>query len=375
SGYLTVIGTNPCGNGTVSPNYPITVNQLPDAAGTITGLAAVCEGLTGVNYFVPLITGATGYNWTLPSGVVITDGTNANSILVNFPSGSVSGNITVTGTNTCGSGVTSLAFAVTVSNYTSLAGNISGTPTVCQGQTSVVYSVQTIPEATSYIWAYSGTGATINGTTNNITVTFSSTATSGNLTVMGTNSCGNGTVSVNYPIAVNSVPAASGIINGTASVCQGQTAVSYSVAAITNATSYTWAYSGSGATISGTTNNITVTFATNATSGNLTVMGTNSCGNGTVSANYPITVNPLPAAAGIISGLSPVCRGLNTVSYSVAAITNATSYTWAYSGSGATINGTTNNITINFSANATSGNLTVMGHNDCGNGIISANYP
>ena len=163
--------------------------------------------------------------------------------------------------------------------------------------------------ATSYTWAYSGTGATINGSTNSITINFAANATSGNLTVTGTNTCGNGTVSANYPITVSPLPAAAGAITGTATVCQGASSVVYSVPAINNATSYTWAYSGTGATINGSTNSITINFAANATSGNLTVTGTNTCGNGTVSANYPITVSPLPAAAGAITGTATVCQG------------------------------------------------------------------
>ena len=91
----------------------------------------------------------------------------------------------------------------------------------------------------------------------------------------------------------NTGAGAAGSISGSASVDQGQTGVAYSVPAVTNATSYTWAYSGTGATIHGTSNNVTIDFAANATSGNLTVSGTNTCGNGTVSANYPITVNTI----------------------------------------------------------------------------------
>ncbi len=233
-----------------------------------------------------------------------------------------------------------------------------------------------IANATSYTWAYSGTGATISGTTAAITINFAANATAGSLTVMGTNACGNGTVSASYAITVNPLPAAAGVISGTPTVCQGQNGVAYSVPAIANATSYTWAYSGTGATISGTTAAITINFATNATAGNLTVVGTNACGNGIVSANYAITVNPLPAAAGAISGTPSVCQGQNGVAYSVPAIANsdANGYVWVYTGTGATIIGTTNSITIDFAANATSGNLTVMGTNACGNGTVSANY-
>ncbi|MEM0575236.1 T9SS sorting signal type C domain-containing protein [Flavobacterium polysaccharolyticum] len=255
------------------------------------------------------------------------------------------------------------------------AGNIIGTGTVCQGQSGVSYFVPAITNATSYTWSYSGTGFTPSGTTSSITGSFSSSATSGNLTVTGVNACGNGTVSATYPIIVNLLPAAAGTITGTGIVCQGQSGVSYSVPAIANATSYTWSYTGTGFTPSGTTSSINGSFSSSATSGNLTVTGVNACGNGTVSATYPIIVNLLPAAAGTITGTGIVCQGQSGVSYSVPAIANATSYTWSYTGTGFTPSGTTSSITGSFSSSATSGNLTVRGVNSCGSGTVSATYP
>jgi hypothetical protein len=106
----------------------------------------------------------------------------------------------------------------------------------------------------------------------------------------------------------------------------------------------------------------------------LTVKGNNSCGDGTVSENYTITVNPLPVAAGTITGAATITQGQNNVPYSVPPIGNATSYLWNYSGTGATITGTGNSITIDFSGTATSGNLIVKGTNSCGDGTVSANY-
>ena len=353
--------------------YNITVNPLPAVAGTITGIASVCQGQTAVAYTVPAITNATSYVWVYSgTGATITGTTNA--VTITFAATATSGNLTVYGSNTCGNGAISANYAVTVNPLPSAAGTITGTATVCQGQTAVAYTVPVIANATSYVWAYSGTGATITGTTNAVTIAFAAAATAGNLTVYGTNTCGDGATSANYAIGVNPLPAAAGTITGTATVCQGQTAVSYAVPAITNATSYVWTYSGTGATITGTTNTVTITFAATATSGNLTVSGSNTCGNGIVSANYAVTVNPLPAVAGTITGTASVCQGQTTIAYTVPAITNATSYVWAYSGTGATITGTTNAVTITFAAAATSGNLTVYGSNTCGNGAISANY-
>jgi len=348
--------------------------SLPGAAGTISGISTVCQGQSGVSYGIGAITNATGYTWTVPTGATITAGANTNIITVSYSASASSGDVSVYGSNSCGNGTASAAFGVTVNQLPSAAGTIAGTATVCQGQSAVSYSVPTITNATGYTWAYSGTGATITGTTENITISFSSTATSGNITVFGSNSCGNGSVSANYAITVNPLPSSAGTITGTSTVCQGQSGISYTVPEIANATSYNWVYSGTGATITGTTNSVTIAFSSTATAGNLTVLGTNSCGSGTISANFAIDVSSLPSPAGLITGTSTVCQGQSAVSYSVPVITNATGYTWAYSGTGATITGTTENISISFSSTATSGNLTVFGSNSCGNGTVSANY-
>ncbi|TDD78077.1 T9SS sorting signal type C domain-containing protein [Flavobacterium caseinilyticum] len=123
--------------------------------------------------------------------------------------------------------------------------------------------------------------------------------------------------SESIPVRVNPLPTAAGTITGPATVCQGQSGVSYSVPAITNATSYSWAYSGAGATITGATRTPTITFAANATSGNLTVYGVNACGNGTVSANYAVTVNAVPTAPAT-SVTQPICT-ISTGTITVAA--------------------------------------------------------
>jgi Secretion system C-terminal sorting domain/PKD-like domain len=172
-------------------------------------------------------------------------------------------------------------------------------------------------------------------------------------------------------------PVAAGIITGSKTICLGKTGVSYSVPLIDNAATYTWAYSGNGATIYGNGDSITVDFSANATAGNLTVMGVNSCGiSGPVSAKYAISfgAGASVGAAGSITGTASVCKGQSSVSYSVPSISGASSYIWAYSGTGVTITGTTNSVTVSFSSNATSGNLTVKGSSACGDGVVSANY-
>ena len=373
SGSIVAFGQNVCGNGTGKALY-VTVNSLPGTAGAITGLSSVSQGQINVNYSVSAITNATHYVWSVPPGATITSGSDSRSITVTYLASASSGDVTVYGTNSCGSGAAN-SMSVSVNSMPGAAGAITGSSSVCQGETGVSYSVSAIANATGYTWSVpSGATITSGGGTNSITVTAG--ASSGDVSVYGTNSYGSGTANSMY-VTVYPTPVAPVAPSGTQSVYKGQASVPYSIAALANATSYDWFYSGSGATISnGSTNNITITFGANATSGYLYVRGRGDYCLGDISPMLNITVGSLPGAAGTITGSSTVTGGQSSVAYSVPAITNATSYTWAYSGTGATIsNGTTSNITITFGATATSGNLTVMGTNSYGNGTVSANYP
>ena len=91
------------------------------------------------------------------------------------------------------------------SNQVAPAGTITGATSVCQGQTSVAYSVPAIANATGYVWTLPS-GATIasGNNTNAITVNYSTTASSGNISVYGTNGCGNSIASPDFAVTVNS---------------------------------------------------------------------------------------------------------------------------------------------------------------------------
>ena len=114
SGVIYVWGNNFCGDGINSPPFYVTVDPLPGPAGTITGASDVCVGTSDVNYSVAVIPNATGYDWTVPSGVVITSGNNTNNITTDFTPSAVSGIITVEGTNQCGTGSVSPPYFVNV---------------------------------------------------------------------------------------------------------------------------------------------------------------------------------------------------------------------------------------------------------------------
>lgn len=85
-------------------------------------------------------------------------------------------------------------------------GNIGGPSSVCKGPASVLYSVDPIPGALYYSWTLPN-GVTGSSNTNHISVVFTSTAVSGNITVKGYNYCGAGPISIK-PILVNQSPVA-----------------------------------------------------------------------------------------------------------------------------------------------------------------------
>lgn len=116
------------------------VNFMPEAAGTITGTASVCQGQSGVIYSVPAIINATNYLWTLPAGATITAGANTNSITVNYNASAANGDITVQGSNSCGTGTVSSNYAVTVNSSTGATGFTAGATIVCQNAIDETYT-------------------------------------------------------------------------------------------------------------------------------------------------------------------------------------------------------------------------------------------
>jgi hypothetical protein len=85
--------------------------------GAITGNSSVCVGSTGNTYSISAVSGATSYNWTVPTGTTLVSGQGTTSITVNFPT-AVSGNICVTANNTCGTSLPS-CLAVVAAGYVS----------------------------------------------------------------------------------------------------------------------------------------------------------------------------------------------------------------------------------------------------------------
>src|SRR5204863_380941 len=111
---------------------------------------------------------------------------------------------------------------------------------------------------------------------------------------------------------------------------------------------------------SSTSNSISTT-ASATGGGTVSVTANNSCGS-SAAQTLVVNISSAPAMPGTITGLDTVCNGsLHT--YSVTAVSGATSYTWTLPGSWA---GTSASNTISATSGATGGNITIIAYNNCG---------
>jgi len=108
-GTYTLVTSNDCGS-SQAVNTEVTIAELPEAAGTISGSTDICQGTTGINYSISPVNNATGYQWNLPQDATIVAGEFTYSISVNFSNTAQSGNISVAPINDCGQGTASEFF-------------------------------------------------------------------------------------------------------------------------------------------------------------------------------------------------------------------------------------------------------------------------
>ncbi len=292
SGPISVYATNACGS-TITPlnTYVTVANVL--GSGSIDGNQYICSNILLAAIYTATIPGAMDYVWTVPSWATILSGQHTDHIQVSFLPNSASGNISVHGSNGVCQG-NEIYYPVYVGTVVpGPAGPITGPATVCQGQTGVVYSVATIPNATLYHWVLPPGASIVSSGYNfqTITVNFSNTFAGGGLSVCGSTGCDGlqSTLMINR----NLLPDTPGTITGPITVTQGQTGVNYWVSPVANATAYHWTVPNGATIMSGAnTNSILVNFSNWAVTDTLRVYCSNDCGNGQTTKEK-ITVNPV----------------------------------------------------------------------------------
>ncbi len=274
---ITYTVSNSCGTSTATKL--ITVNAVANA-GTVTGAAMVCTGLSTT--FTS--NGTTGGTWSSSNPAAAT--VNATSGVV---TGVAAGNATITYTVTTGCGTATASAPITV-NQLPDAGTISGPSAVC-----VSSFVNLSNNVSGGTW---GSNATSIATVNSAGKVSGITPGVATITYTVTSGCGTNTST--FTITVNPVPNA-GIVDGPTSVCVGSsiflTNIGGDIGGLWKSTNT------ARATVNSATGEVTGLSAGNTI---ITYSVTNSCGSSV--ASIVITVNSLPDA-GTISGASAVCAG------------------------------------------------------------------
>ncbi len=154
----------------------------------------------------------------------------------------------------------------------------------------------------------------------------------GSYTVVVTDGTGCTTSTVPVVITTSgSAPAAPAVINGPTVMCKGQ-CITYSIASVPGATSYTWTLP-SGTTGSSTSTSITICAKTKFNGGFLCVKANSPCGSSAYTCLKIDAVISRPATPATINGNFNVCAtSASTETYCIAAIPGATGYIWSIYG-------------------------------------------
>ena len=193
-GTISVLAKNLCGSSSTR-TLTVSVSNVPGKPELITGNTTVCQGIQQT-YTIPSVTGATSYNWTLPSGWT---GSSSTTSLITIP-GATSGTLSVTANNYCGTSA-SRTLSINVTPIPGQPDPIAGNNLVCQGIPQT-YSITPVSNATSYTWNLPSGWI---GTSLTTSITVIPGTLSGFISVVPENSCTSGTERKLY-ISISSVP-------------------------------------------------------------------------------------------------------------------------------------------------------------------------
>ena len=257
-----------------SSTQTITVNNCgcppPAQTSSIQGPAKVCTGST-LSYQVINNVNVT-YNWVPPAGAQIVSGQGTNAIQLAFGSSYTSGDLCVTAVDACG---------ISVARCKTLTKHVAARPAQILGErgghcntTNGSLYVNPVGFAVSYNWTVPA-GVTITGGQGTPSITFSTSPgfSSGDVCVTTNNGCMNSQSRCAKIFATPDKPA----ISGPASVCAGQTGVTYTATPEYGATSYTWFVPSGASIVSGQgSTNLVMNFGNNG--GQVQVAAKNTCG-------------------------------------------------------------------------------------------------
>ena len=339
----------------VSDSLTLTIKSRP-AKPVVTGNLFVCRNTTAT-YQISNVDTASTINVTATTGATIVSVAN-NNITMNFTTPtSYSGTyIWVLATNACGVSDTG---KIWVQHTISAPQFNNGPQVVCKGST-IIYTLKTNPGMDSTRWTVPANVTLVNYTDSTATLNFTSSFTSGTLTVTSYCACGSTVRNLSISSVSSLVP---GNINGQASSLCDSTAT-FKINSVSGATGYQWTIP-TGATVVGSSTDtiISIYFSPTFTTGTLSVVSINSCG----AASNPrtLTVKGSSNTPASITGSSTSCAHQTGLIYTCANVVGAYSYNWTVPTGASITNGQgTNTITVTWGT--ANGNVMVNTSRLCG---------
>jgi len=362
---LTVADSN--GNSS-SCTFTVTVDAI--LGGSLSGGASVCSG---TNSTVLTLNGNTGsvskwqYSTTSDFSSNVTDVANTTSSLTAINLSATTYYRAVVSNGSCAS-VNSDIATITMNNSSVVAGNVTGSATVCSGSNSTVLTLSG-NEGTIVKWQSSISSDFSSSVTDiaNVTSTFTAsdlTATTYYRAVVS-GDCGSSNSS-SATIAVNAV-SVGGSVSGGATVCSGTNStvltLSGNVGSVTK-----WQYSNDDFSsdihdVASTSTTLTVTNLSSSRSYRA-VVKSGVCSS-EFSADAMIIIGSSSIGGiGTISGLASVC-GQTSSTYSIPVVSGATNYVWTLPAGLSVHTSAGNSLVVNIDELFNSGVITVKAYNQC----------
>lgn len=359
SGSVSVTPTGVCGDG-IPRALAVTVQTLPAQPGAITPVTtSVCRNSTHNFMVLPPPPSGVTFTWAFPGGTVLS-GQGTNVVQIRF--GNVSGNLTVTPTNLCGTGPAQTMAITVIISSPALPGIITGIAAPCIG-TERNYFVPNIA-GIIYTWSVPAGWSIISGQGSNA-ITATVGATAGNISVIAGNACGGSSPRILSVSPQASMPSQPGLINGNSPVCQAS-AQTYSVSEVAFVV-YNWVVP-AGWTITGGNGTNSISVLAGAISGAIVVTPSNDCGTGTVQSRQIVVDISIPGPTSAINGNANPCETSVQV-YSITSVSGI-SYNWTFP-AGWNITAGQGSGSVTVTTGSISGTITVVPSNGCGNGPAS----
>lgn len=373
AGTIGVSSKSGCGNSAVKL---LAISKLvPGVPVAITGPLNVCSFVgtsTAAVYSIDDVANAVSYSWTVPANATVTSGQGSKTITVLFSGSFTGGNLSVKAVASCASSAAKTIKLIKTIPAT--PGVITGPTNACPyagSSTNAVYSIAAVAGADSYSWTVPANATIVSGQgTTQLTVSYSTDFTAGSITVNSTVTCGS---SGSRSLAISkTIPAMPASITGPANVCTyagSTTYATYTARAVSGASSYNWTVPSNASIVAGQgTTQISVSYSGNFTSGSITVQSVVSCGSS--SAKTFAVTKTVPAAPAAITGPANACSYIgtkNNAAYSIAAVTDASSYEWVVPAYATIVSGQgKTRIVVKFAAGYTTGLISVKSIAACG---------